>query len=207
MKNKNTSVLVSVALAALIVALGMADVMAAPIEFIHKGNGSGSIGTINFSNANFTVTGIGDTNNRGTYILGVFQGFFIDYNSSSISIDGVGTFDFITGLETFVNQVNSLALLTRTGNGADSFSGPTNSAFHTWDMLSSIGPITGTGQLFNWSAFPQIMTNAGELVFNDGSSPVTFQAIVPEPCSLVLAAFGFAGLADWGWRRRKQSHA
>ena len=33
----------------------------------------------------------------------------------------------------------------------------------------------------------------------------TYQC-VPEPSSLVLAAFGLAGLAAWGWRRRKRSH-
>jgi hypothetical protein len=29
-------------------------------------------------------------------------------------------------------------------------------------------------------------------------------SLVPEPSSLALAAFGFAGLAAWGWRRRKR---
>jgi hypothetical protein len=28
--------------------------------------------------------------------------------------------------------------------------------------------------------------------------------VVPEPSSIVLAAFGFTGLAAWGWRRRKR---
>jgi hypothetical protein len=44
----------------------------------------------------------------------------------------------------------------------------------------------------------------GYLVFEDQPNVAIATSFVPEPASLALAAFGFAGLAAWGWRRRKR---
>jgi hypothetical protein len=45
------------------------------------------------------------------------------------------------------------------------YNGPTDAAFATWNMLSSIGPIGGTGKFFQWSGdpFPLVNTSAGVL--------------------------------------------
>jgi sulfatase modifying factor 1 len=48
--------------------------------------------------------------------------------------------------------------------------------------------------------------NAGD-VWGDVGFRVASVASIPEPSSLVLAAFGFIGFAAWGWRRQKRSHA
>jgi hypothetical protein len=42
------------------------------------------------------------------------------------------------------------------------------------------------------------------LVYEDQPNVALTTSAVPEPTSLALAAFGFAGLAAWGWRRRKR---
>ena len=72
-------------------------------------------------------------------------------------------------------------------------------------MFSSIGPITGEGNLIQWD-LAQVVTNAGVLQFDYGSSASTFQAIVvPEPSTLALATFSFAGLVFWKWQWLWQS--
>ena len=116
--------------------------------------------------------------------------------TTSIAISGVGTFTFITATRFLVNNVsNGVAFeFDQAPSGADLIIGPTSSAFATWDMLSSIGPISGSGRLLQCSLpFTPVFTNAGQLIFNDGSSPATFQAIVtavPEPSSLTLVMTG-----------------
>ena len=100
--------------------------------------------------------------------------------------------DFITGTRTFVNQGNSIVGFSRAGaGGLDLFNGPVNSAFETYDLLTSIGP-----NLRRWShcssgCSSPVLTNGGVLVFVDANSEVaSFEAIagsVPEP-GTVLAA-------------------
>lgn len=56
-----------------------------------------------------------------------------------------------------------------------------------WDMLSSIGPITGSGYLGNASG---VITTGGALFFNFEAMSATFTATVgktvPEPASWLL---------------------
>jgi hypothetical protein len=58
-------------------------------------------------------------------------------------------------------------------------------------MLTSIGPVSGTGTLIQWTSSP-VNTTGGVLVFTSGqSNPATFQAtIIPEPASMTLIAIG-----------------
>ena len=85
---------------------------------------------------------------------------------------------------------------------------PTNSAFATWDMTTSLGPIAGTGAILQWSESPQIQTDAGTLIFADNNSAsITFQAVVsavPEPGSMVLLSLGL-GLGGIAFSRRHPS--
>ena len=96
---------------AMLVPVTIADVKAAPVQFIHSGNGSGSIGAINFSNADFTLIGNADTNNRES--LG--NTLSLDHNSTSINISGIGSFQILTGTRTFVAQDSSVVGFSRKG--------------------------------------------------------------------------------------------
>jgi hypothetical protein len=198
-----------------------------PITFTYTGSGSGALNGISFGDTApvaFTITATGDTDHRQTFGSGLTTGFFIEHESltptaptASISITGLGIFDFVTDSRTFVNNSNNASngvigfsrVASQSDPGSDLFNGPPNAVPGIWDMLTDIGPIKGTGRLLQWSStFPDVVTTGGVLEFNTNeSTPWTFQAIVgsvpepvPEPGTLALLGLALAAAA---WARAR----
>lgn len=172
-----------------------ATAAAAPITFIYTGSGdySAELDGAPFSDADFTITATGDTDDRQAFA----NGFFIEHLTASISIAGVGTFDFVTQTHTFVNNTNGVGGLSSAGG--DLYTGQ-DPVFFAWDMLSSIGPVGGASWGFLQWALSPVITSGGQLVFSDGPiDNATFQAIVgaqvPEPASIALVALALLVLA------------
>lgn len=187
--------------AAAMLAMGSAA-QAVEIHYTHTGFGSGTLGGTSFgaaAPAAFTITAVGDTANvtscGGTCL-------YNDNLSASISIAGVGSFDFITGTRFFSS--GSVVGFSRAGvAGLDLFNGP---ALAAWDMASSVGPIGGTGQLLQWWS-SVVDTTGGVLEFGDGYSDATFSATVgavPEPSTVLLMGAGLFGLLAWSRRSARQ---
>lgn len=176
--------------------LGIAQ--AAEITFVHEGSADGSIGGTPFFSF-FTITAVGDTNNRESNA----NAFWINHDSAQIEIEGVGTFDFITLTRTFVNNSAETVGFSRAfGGSLDLFNGPEDDAFGAWDMTTSIGPISGGGQLVQWD-LETVSTSGGVLVFDDAITDARFTAtIVPVPAAAFLFAPALGGFMAW---RRKQS--
>jgi hypothetical protein len=174
---------------------------AATITYFHTGFGSGTLDGVAFgalAPVEFTITATGDTDDV-TSCGGAC--IFNDNLTASISIDGVGTFDFVTGTRYFFNS--GIVGFSRAGaGGLDLFNGPNVGA---WDLASSIGPIVGTGLLLQWTS-SDVVTTGGVLVFNSGATAATFQAVVngeiPEPATMLLVG---GGLLAGAVRRRMKT--
>ena len=130
-----------------ILTLALAGIASAtPIKFTYTGTGSGDLSGTAFSNAAFTISALGDTSARQDDSAG----YFIDHINASIDIAGVGNVAFITGTRTFVNNLAGIVGFSRAGaTGQDLYNGPFEYGID-WDMLSDLGPITGTFGLFQW---------------------------------------------------------
>lgn len=155
---------------------------AAPITFIHQGSGSGTLDGQPFGLSDFTITAKGDTDNRES----LTAGFFTNHDTASIFIDGIGTFEFVTPTRTFITNANLVGFSHSGILGTDLFSGPLSASLDGWDMLTSIGPVSGNGSLQQWN-LGNVQTDGGILFFNNGQTPATFLAI-PEPLTILGAA-------------------
>lgn len=169
---------------------------ASVITMIHTGVADGTLGTDIFTNAAFTITEVGNTGSRVSF----GAGFSVDAISASITISGVGTVNFLTGTRTFVNVDTRTVGFSRAGVlGPDLIEGPSDAQLHTWNMLSSIGPISGDILPLQWTLSP-VNTSGGVLVLNsagNGDRLGTFAATVgtPEPLSYWLIGAGILGIA------------
>lgn len=181
------------------------EAFAVPITFTHRG-ASSATGTLDgnaFTTAAFVIEAAGDTANRFAFA----GGFFIDHDSASITIPGVGQFDFITPTRTFING-STIGFSRGSVGGLDLFNGPTVNALAGYDLLSAIGPINGTAELLQWSSLP-VVTSGGVLVFNDDTIQAKFRADLGGPVAVsepgMLGLIGFGMIAIGMARRRRMA--
>jgi hypothetical protein len=169
------------------------------ITYTETATGSGSLGGTAFTDAMVTVTGTGDTANVTTDGFGNVENVI----TVTVTVAGVGTGTFTNSTRVFDNQFNAAAF-EDTAIGADilgTFSVP---PFDTYDLKTAIGPITNTADNFGFGfTFP---TTDGNFILNSVvNNTSTFEATTgtPEPASLTLVGLGVAGIAGYGWRRRR----
>ena len=151
--------------------------------------------------ATFIITASGDTDDRQSDT----DIFWIVHTSASIEIDGVGTFDFITPTRTLVNNDVGTVGLTRAQPAGGLFIGPIGEPeFQTWDMLSSIGPISDDdGVVLEWDDGP-VQTSGGILFIEEELElNVTFTATV-IPTAPTIALLGPAALLVTRYARRRR---
>jgi hypothetical protein len=146
--------------------------------------GSGKLGTSTFADAAITITTVGNTANR--YV--VYDGSVIRNDSTSISISGMGTFQFLSP-----SQLSNLLIssadqptIALTDIGGNVFVQAPNNQYE-WDMLAAMGPFTFSGTLSPYGVAPQALTNAGTLTFNEGYLPIVFRATIATPEQPYLA--------------------
>jgi hypothetical protein len=185
----------AVAVAACALAAGSAA-NAAVIEFSYTGTTSGQwlnglYSGQSFTNKAFTITLRGLTESVTALPNGM--GYKTNTSGGIVTIADYGSFAVTSETAAWVN--NSFG---RSGFGirdsSDILSLGDNS-FNTWNMQSSLGPITRTG-VFNSTA---LWTTGGAVRFS-GSPAVTFSAtVVPAPSAAAL--IGLVGAV--GARRRR----
>lgn len=174
--------------------------LAVPITVTYTGTGSGTIGGTSFGSSAFTITAIGDS--AWIYHVPGISGVY--HSSATIDISGLGSFNFLVGLRTFVNRNVGVAGLSRV-TGGDLYNSTYNPAFDTWDVESSLGPIEDDFRLLQWNPIPgsqwllPVLTSGGDLVFNNSVGAGTFQstygaAPVSEPSTIALFVIALFGL-------------
>lgn len=170
---------------------------ATPISFVQTGLGSGSFFGTAFSDTPFIINAVGDTSTiHWDARLGERVGHQINLVSASITVGNEWTVFFPREFAQLVvhNELRSIFFNVTPPDGWTLLGGPTSSLFADWDMLSSIGPVTGESS--GGFRFPLYGVPDGQLIFSL-ASPMTFSATVqpvPEPGTLILLAAGFLAL-------------
>ena len=154
------------------------------ITITHQASGSGNLAGVPFSNTSFLITATADVSN----VQSLGFGWSLDHTTAEIDITGVGIFQFSTQTRTFVNNSVQLVGFSRGGtSGTDLLNGPSDGSFATWDMLTTVAPITGPGSLIQWSS-GDILVDAGVLNMDSSSPEVTFSA---DLCNVMGSAYCF----------------
>lgn len=174
---------------------------AAFVTYTESVTASGSLGSTTFSNALVTLTFAGDTST----VIPSFQFFQTPPDTATVNVAGIGTATFTNSVYVYDNQ--SFGGTGYAGFG-DSFVVQTiiataNDIFMTYDLQSSIGPISGTS--FVHTDGTTFATSLGKLAFTSESGTSTFTAVVPnsvpEPSSLALC--GMAALVGLCFARAR----
>lgn len=191
MRHSTARILVSLFLVSMSV-----PAFAVPITYIYTGsNASGSLGGVDFTNADFTVTALADTDNIGSWCCSAGQNTHL---SATIDIDGFSVATILTASHSWYDNA-TVGLGENLGANWMTFHDP---ALSGYDLATSIGPVFATA--FNVDQFHNVLTSAGTLNFSGSTLQGSFQAItvaVPEPGTLALLVFGVAGI---GLARRRK---
>lgn len=183
--------------AALGVTTAFSAAQAETITFTHEGVADGTLDGVPFSNAEYVIHAVGDTDDREAFTVG--DGWLIEHQSASITIDGFGTFNIAQPTQTFVNNgldptYGGVGVSYNDPFGTSWIDSTADSTLLTWDMTTSIGPITAQVGGTQFFADP-LMTSGGLLDFAAmGAGRIyTFTAVVPGPGGFILlAAVAFA---------------
>jgi hypothetical protein len=171
---------------------------AATIDWTVSGLMTGSLNSVTFANAPFTLTLEYDPS-QVTYISGNHDYYSAPGTPGSISIAGVGGGAFTApDLYVWSNPVSSIYNYPCPCTGfsywgsADIFD-VYDAGLLAWNLQSPLGPMTVTWRNLGYSG--QVPTTAGELVIT--SADLTFEATnsgtaTPEPAGLVLTGLGLA---------------
>lgn len=168
----------------------------------------------------WTVVGVDSAVSEDTFMQSGIT-FQAQDGNQMIDLAGVTSNSMTSGvtqnISTTINQVYEISFYV--GSATDSnffFPSTIDLSIDGGARVSYTNPTAPTNML-NWKLFTVNFTatnSTTNLTFFNGGTSNNFESeldnvsvnAVPEPSSIVLAAFSFAGLAAWGWRRRKRSH-
>jgi hypothetical protein len=144
---------------------------AAPITFTFTGNGSGTVNSTPFTNADYTITLKGDT----TAITNSLNVYHL-ITTATMVIAGVGTATITDPVEIYDNP--NVSVLGFAREGGYTLLGLDNAAFATYALSTSLGPIVASG--ISVSQFKNLASTLGPITLSS-SGGVTFQALLSPP--------------------------
>ena len=190
--------------AAMLTAWASPAAQAAPIEVTISGTGSGTLGSLSFSDAGFTIRTTGDTAARRTIDFFPPEVYDVPMDTAEISIAGLPTATFSLPTRVFVNHGRggpASAGFSRGGSDGTDILNIESSAFATWDLLTNIGPVFDA-TLGPLSQAGNLGTSAGPLTFTAYRNGTFNAVVVPEPAGLIAVAASALPLL---LRRRRRS--
>jgi hypothetical protein len=108
---------------ALLLLLWASSALSIPITFTHTGTGSGALEGASFTDRAFTITSVADTDAREAIEGG--RGYLVLNSSSSIDIEGLGTFSFLIPTSTFVStRAHIVGFTFFSDDSGDLYDGP-----------------------------------------------------------------------------------
>lgn len=157
------------------------------MNYTFAGAASGSLGSTSFNNATFTLTMTADTRavtsstNPCAVPSGVCQLFLVPATTTIFSLPQQNqAATFTTTAEIFVNQTFPAVGLQRSGTQTSDMLDIQDQAFATYDLKSSIGPVTSSSAVvaqFNCN-YGCVETSMGVLTINSVSN-LTFASSSP----------------------------
>jgi hypothetical protein len=172
---------------------------AVAITYTESANATGSIGAFHFADALLTISWTGDTVNVHDLGGGFFQNK-ADPGTVLLTIAGFGSAHFTDHLDVYDSNAFASAGFGDLDVGPATILNTMDPVFGSYDLRTSIGPITNAALIRPDVFFP---TDMGALnIVNVGNSTFTASTGgVPEPATLVMLGTGALGLA--GVIRRK----
>jgi hypothetical protein len=143
--------------------------IAAPITFTFSGTGSGTANGTPFTNADYTITLIGDT----TAITNSLNVYHL-ITTAKMAIAGVGTATITDPVEIYDNP--DAAALGFALEGGYTQLGTGDTAFASYALATSLGPIVGLAPR-SIKQFADLASTLGPITLSD-SGLVTFQALL-----------------------------
>ena len=179
-----------------ILLLSQGAALAVPITYIETATASGSLGGVAFTNAVITLTAEADTTNVSPPPGAPSPSLFIVNNGfAAVDVAGLGGAAFTVPTQTFDNQgvgtptpVAGMVALVNGPEGPEAYDilDAVNSAFGSYDLATSLGPLSSGSRVNLNIGTP---TSSGPFVITSQPPLVTFQAIVPEPSSIAIGGF------------------
>jgi hypothetical protein len=169
---------------------------------------SGTLDGVSFSNADFTITADADPDNFVPGLFGGFAPMLSQLATSTMTIDGIATFQITSPGFGFFLADSSLDAPDAAfgGFGLDLDSMSEARGFAAVGLVPSLsGNVTIIGDLTLSSDTP-FMTDAGVLVvtdFSDSGATFTGEFPVPEPTSMAIFGLGSLGMAYRARRKLK----